>query len=102
MVVGALSAFTALIYILPFMIRVPFIFIWDTILFILWIALFGIFGHLYIHANAHGVAGVQRMKNAVWIDLVNALLWLISAIAMGFYWFGGRHRRSQFTGRAIV
>ncbi|RFU29350.1 hypothetical protein B7463_g6982, partial [Scytalidium lignicola] len=101
-VVGAFAAVTALLYMIPFVMRVPFMFVWDTILFILWIALFGVFGNLFIHAHAAGVPGVQRMKNAVWVDLVNALLWLISAIAMGFYWFGQRQKRSQFTGRAAV
>jgi len=101
-VVGAFASVTALLYMIPIVMRTPFIFVWDTILFVLWIALFGVFGNLYIHANAAGVPGVQRMKNAVWIDLVNALLWLFSAIAMAFYWFGGRQKRSQFTGRAIV
>ena len=43
-------------------------------LFILWIALFGLFGNMYIKEKAEGDSGVQRMKNAVWVDLVNALL----------------------------
>jgi len=101
-VVASLSAFTALLYMIPFIMRVPMLFIWDTLLFILWIALFGIFGKMYIKAHAEGDSGIQRMKNAVWVDLVNALLWLISAICMALYWVRHRDARSQFTGRAKV
>lgn len=42
------------------------------------------------------------MKNAVWVDLINMLLWLGSSIAVGIYWFKHRHNRSQFTGRATI
>jgi hypothetical protein len=56
---------------------------------------------MYIKENAEGDAGVQRMKNAVWVDLVNMLLWLITAVVMLCIFF--KHRggdRSRFTGRA--
>jgi len=98
-VVASLSAVTALLYIIPFASRIPFAFIWDTILFILWISLFGLFGKMYIHERPEGDSGVQRMKNAVWIDLVNAILWLVSAVGMGVY-FVTKGRRSTWTGRA--
>ena len=62
---GSLSAVTALIYLIPFIARIPFLFVWDTILFILWIALFGLFGNMYIKEDAEGNAGIKRMKNAV-------------------------------------
>jgi hypothetical protein len=42
------------------------------------------------------------MKNAVWVDLVNALLWLISAVYMLVYWFRTRGERTTFTGRGRV
>jgi hypothetical protein len=45
-VVGALSAFTALLYLVPFVARVPLVFAWDAVLFFLWIVLFGIFGNV--------------------------------------------------------
>ena len=77
-------------------------FIADTLLFILWIALFGLFGNMYIHANAQGDSGIIRMKHAVWVDLVNALLWLISAIGMAVFWVRHRENRSRWTGRATV
>ncbi|KAG9243557.1 hypothetical protein BJ878DRAFT_510222 [Calycina marina] len=101
-VVASLSAFTALFYMIPFTVKITFAFVWDTILFILWIALFGLFGSMYIKEHAEGDNGVQRMKNAVWVDLTNALLWLISAVGMAFYWVKHRHGRSIWTGRAKV
>lgn len=45
-VCGGLGAFTALMYMIPFVMKIPFAFVWDTILFILWIALFGVFGQV--------------------------------------------------------
>ena len=43
-VVGGLSALTSLLYFLPFILRFALVWAWNLILFILWIALFGIFG----------------------------------------------------------
>lgn len=101
-VTASMSAVTAVVYLIPFIARVPFLFVWDLILFILWIALFGIFGKLYIKENAEGDSGIIRMKHAVWIDLVNALLWLFSAVAMAVYHFKHRNNKSRWTGRATV
>lgn len=50
-VVGALSAVTAVLYFIPFVKRFAAVFVWDFILFVLWIALFGLFGN---------VSGLQR------------------------------------------
>jgi hypothetical protein len=89
-----LSAFFALLYLIPFMSRVPFAWVVDTTLFILWIALFGLFGNMYIKERAEGDSGVQRMKNAVWVDLVNALL--VSPLAFKKrFWDGGKGRRGN-------
>ncbi|KAF6840715.1 hypothetical protein CPLU01_01086 [Colletotrichum plurivorum] len=101
-VVGALSALTALLYFIPFVLRFAAVFVWDSILFVLWIALFGLFGNMYIKEDAEGDRDIQRMKNAVWVDLANALLWLISALASAAYWWTHRERRTRFTGRAKV
>jgi hypothetical protein len=57
---------------------------------------------MYIHENPEGDSGVQRMKNAVWVDLTNALLWLISAIMMAGYWYRNKQSRTVYTGRAHV
>ncbi|KAH8677247.1 hypothetical protein BGZ61DRAFT_496881 [Ilyonectria robusta] len=103
-VVGSLSAFTCVLYFIPFVLRVAGVVavIWDLILFILWITLFGIFGKMYINEDAEGDHGVMRMKNAVWVDLTSALLWLIAALASAGYWWKHRDTRSRFTGRAHV
>lgn len=45
-VVAALSAFTALLYMIPFFMKIPFLFAWDILLFFLWIVIFGIFGNV--------------------------------------------------------
>ncbi|KAL9629653.1 MAG: hypothetical protein Q9164_006784, partial [Protoblastenia rupestris] len=50
-VVGALSAVTALV--------------------ILWTAVFGVFGKMYINEDPESLGDIGRMKNAVWVDLVN-------------------------------
>ncbi|CRK43398.1 hypothetical protein BN1723_005650 [Verticillium longisporum] len=101
-VVGALSALTALLFMVPFILRFAFTFVWDFVLFVLWLVAFGIFGHMFINENAEGDGAIERMKNAVWVLLANALLWLITAIFMGIYWFRHRERHSRFTGRARV
>ena len=36
---------------------------------ILYTALFGLFGRMFIRENPEGNAGIQQMKNAVWVDL---------------------------------
>ncbi len=76
---------------------------WDVILFILWAAVFGLFGSMYIKEKAEKDGGIQRMKNAVWVDLVNMLLWFVSAIvgAIGF-WRWRKGNRSLHTGRATL
>jgi len=45
-VVGSISAVTCVLYFIPFILRIAGIFVpvWDFILFVLWIALFGVFG----------------------------------------------------------
>lgn len=79
---------------------VAILFAWDVILFILWCAVFGLFGSMYIHEKAEMDSGVQRMKNAVWVDLVCLLLWFITSIFGVIGFFRGRNNRSLHTGRA--
>jgi len=87
---------------IPFIIRFAAVSIWSLIIFILWIALFGIFGKMYIHEDAEGNGDIIRMKNAVWVDLAAALLWLIGTIATAAYWWTHRERNTRFTGRATL
>jgi len=104
-VVGSLSAVTALIFmILPIIFSyttVAILFAWDIILFILWCAVFGLFGSMYIHENAEMDSGVQRMKNAVWIDLICLLLWFITSIMGAIGFVRRRNNRTLHTGRAV-
>ncbi|KAG8406433.1 hypothetical protein J3459_012378 [Metarhizium acridum] len=103
-IVGALSAVTCVFWFVPALLRHAGVLgaVWNSILFILWITLFGVFGALFIHEDAEGDGDIQRMKNAVWVDLTSALLWLISAVATTVYWWRHRDARSTFTGRARV
>jgi hypothetical protein len=47
-VVGGLSALTALVYTVPSVMRCAFTWIWGFILTILWIAVFGVFGQVRV------------------------------------------------------
>lgn len=101
-VVGVLSVITVLVYAIPF-IKSHWAFGWDWLLFILWTALFGIFGSLWIkekptpEQHSH-----TRMKNAVWVDLVNMLLWLVTAVYSTISWWRNRSTRTLHTGRGKV
>jgi uncharacterized membrane protein YphA (DoxX/SURF4 family) len=99
-VVGALSAFTSILYLIPFILRFAAVPAWSLVILILWIALFGLFGNMYIHENPEGDSGITRMKNAVWVDLANLILWFFGTVAGAAYWWAHRERNSRFTGRA--
>ncbi|KAL8868598.1 MAG: hypothetical protein Q9174_004887 [Haloplaca sp. 1 TL-2023] len=75
---------------------------WDLVVFILFTAVFGVFGALFIHENAEGNGNITRMKNAVWIDLINMLLWLVTALYGAIMFFFFRGSKSLHTGRATV
>ena len=98
--VGALSALTAVLYSVPFILRFAAVPAWSFVIFILWVALFGLFGNMYIKEDAEGNGDIQRMKNAVWVDLANMLLWFIGTVAGAAYWWVHKDRHSRFTGRA--
>jgi hypothetical protein len=57
---------------------------------------------MFIREDAEGNGDIQRMKNAVWVDLANGLLWLIATVASFVYWWRHRERRTRFTGRATI
>ncbi|KAI0548466.1 hypothetical protein F4679DRAFT_550562 [Xylaria curta] len=99
-VVASLSAITAILYFVPFLLRFAIVPIWSFVLFTLWIVLFGIFASLYIHEDPEGNGDIIRLKNSVWVDLTNALLWLIGTVSSGAYWWFHRERNTRFTGRA--
>lgn len=75
---------------------------------ILWTAVFGSFGKLFIGANPHpplphgNIHNVPREKSAVWIDLINMLLWFVTAVYSAVLFFMFRRARTLHTGRATV
>jgi len=70
---------------------------------ILWTALFGTFGSIYIKSHpTPKQTGQIRMKHAVWVDLANMILWLITATYATIIWVRHRQGRTLHTGRAKV
>lgn len=100
-VVASLSILTAIVYLLPVPMK-RLLYIWDWLMFILWTALFGLFGKMYIHKSCVNDNRCSEMKTAVWFDLAGMLLWLISAVFGTVAFLRERHSRSVFTGRAVV
>ncbi|THW17551.1 hypothetical protein D6C86_04353 [Aureobasidium pullulans] len=98
-VVGALSALSVFIYLFKFSLR----FFWDAIMLILWAIVFGIFGKLFINSHPTPRQGGQiRMKNAVWIDLANMILWFITFVWNLILHFTRMDKMTLHTGRATV
>ncbi|KAL8811556.1 MAG: hypothetical protein Q9200_001699 [Gallowayella weberi] len=97
---GTIAAISSLLLIWPTLSRMAWS--WDLIMFILFTTLFGLFAKIYLHFNANGDAGNTRMKRAVWIDLINMLLWFSTAAFGMAVFFVNRGNRSLHTGRATV
>ncbi|KAI1377905.1 hypothetical protein F4677DRAFT_443825 [Hypoxylon crocopeplum] len=85
LLVAGLSCITCLVYAIPN----PFgklqphrLFAWDLILFVLWIAVFGVFAAIFLHRDEDEYEGtsVALMKCAVWVDLVNAIFWVCTGV----------------------
>lgn len=69
-------------------------FAWDLSLFVAWIVVFGIFAGIFLKRGSgsedrYKGASTGAMKTAVWVDLVNALLWAFSGAYGGFKTFLG-------------
>ena len=98
-VVGGLSAGSVFVYLIHW----RWLVVWDFVLFILWTALFGIFGKIYIPAHPTPKQGGQRrMKNAVWVDLINMLLWFVTlCTGLVIFWME-RGRKTLHTARADI
>ncbi|OJJ99146.1 hypothetical protein ASPACDRAFT_1856724 [Aspergillus aculeatus ATCC 16872] len=63
---------------------------WDFVLFVLWLAQTGVFGTIYTSKDVEPLyrertTSLLRMRAAVWIDLLNMLLWLGTTV-MGLVW----------------
>lgn len=89
--VGALSGLTALIYMVWSLVlefrAIALLFAWDAILVIAWAACSGIFGKMYLSENPEMDDGIQKMKVAAYFNIVNMLLWLLSAGYCGWVVF---------------
>ncbi|EEH42541.1 uncharacterized protein PADG_07361 [Paracoccidioides brasiliensis Pb18] len=104
---GTLSSFFAIIYfIIPLVISGPLALLprfnlpnlmLDSIISILWLTLFGIFGKLYISKEAtEGDVDLIRMKHAVWVDMANLALWTATAVWAGVrFWKCGKGSRAE-------
>lgn len=57
---------------------------------------------MYINEDPEGDGAIERMRNAVWVDLVNMLLWFVATLAAVGYWWRHRTTRTRYTGRAHV
>ncbi|XXH01439.1 hypothetical protein Hte_007799 [Hypoxylon texense] len=108
LVVAFFSCVTCLAYAVPN----PFkglqphrLFAWDLVLFVLWIALFGAFAAIFLKREDDEYQGtsVALMKCAVWVDLVNALLWFGTGTYGGVRTLVGRRvngKIDEYTGKA--
>lgn len=87
--VSAVSAITCIVHCFITVVHVAWS-AWDGILFVLWLAQVGVFGTIYssgvkneYYENA--TLSVPRMRAAVWIDLVNMILWFATFV-LGIAW----------------
>ncbi|KAI0877487.1 hypothetical protein GGS24DRAFT_120723 [Hypoxylon argillaceum] len=83
--VAALSAATAVLFAVPQpFVRTARLFAWDFTLFVLWLVVFGVFAVLFLRMprdDAHKWyenTRVSTMRHAVWVDLVNAVFWVLT------------------------
>lgn len=93
-IIGALSALTAVVYAIPF-VKWRVLWIWDSLLTLNWIIVFGIFGKLFLQrpdGPKYSFEGThtRRMRNAAWLDLANVVLWLLTATYGAVVFFKAR------------
>jgi hypothetical protein len=69
--------------------------LWEMFMCLIWLTLFGIFGKMYFPENPEGDLDIVRMKHAVWVDLINLLLWTATMIWSGLRWWQGRVRKDK-------
>ncbi|KAJ6131777.1 hypothetical protein N7471_006992 [Penicillium samsonianum] len=86
--VAALSAMTCIVHCFITVTQVGWS-AWDGVLFVLWLAQVGVFGTIYTsHVNTkyeNATLSIPRMRAAVWIDLVNMVLWFATMV-LGIAW----------------
>ncbi|KAJ5863039.1 hypothetical protein N7455_007107 [Penicillium solitum] len=86
--VAALSAITCILHCFVTVTRVGWS-AWDGVLFVLWLAQVGVFGSAYAfnvqNENKDATLSIQRMRVAVWLDLISMLLWFATTV-LGIAW----------------
>ncbi|TKX19759.1 hypothetical protein C1H76_7957 [Elsinoe australis] len=96
--VGSLSALICIVHCFVTVTRLGWWTI-DWVLFILWTALFGSMGSIYIGGDASDyqdvTQSVTRMKVALWFDLLNMLLWLATGIYGMVFCVRARRSKAQ-------
>jgi hypothetical protein len=101
--VGSIAAVTAVVYSLTSMFltyhTVAVIFAWDFVLVVLWAALSGTFGMMYLHERVEMDSGIKRMKTAAGFDLAGLILWFIT-FGIGLWWFISYRREAKHTSRS--
>ena len=111
-ITGALASLTALVYmVLMFALRkrTPLVrrtglllpvFVWEGVVWVLWLVCFGIFGRLFLAKQHGGGEGrsewEEKMWRAVWVDLASWVVWGVSLVWCGVRWWkrGGLGSRS--------
>ena len=81
--------------------------IWNGVLFILWATTLGRFASLYLSIaneslNGPSTSSVPRMKAAIWIDLVNMLLWVVDLTATIVCCCATTRKVSKKSGKILV
>lgn len=98
-VVGSMAAVSALVFGLMGIFMqyrtVALLFAWDWIMMILWAALSGVFGSMYLNEKVEMEYGIHRMKVAVGFDLTGMVLWFISAVFGTWFFFAERRAGLQ-------
>ena len=82
-ITAGLSSIATVVYSVPVFIRSARLWSFDLFLFILWIATFGTFAGIFLKRESgtkYEGTSVRAMKVAVWLDLVNCILWLCTGI----------------------
>lgn len=66
------------------------VFVWEAIVCLLWLVVFGIFGKIFLSSGQQGKDGNEKMYRAVWVDLVGWAVWAIGMGWCGLRWWKGR------------
>jgi hypothetical protein len=79
--------------------------VWDFVIFIWWVALFGVFGEIYLGGESSGegdfTTSMPRMKTAVWFNFLNMILWCTTTLN-GILWCCTTRRVTRKTDRLAL